>query len=91
MAERNRVPRVDLRAYRPGHQATGLLTRRFCEERGVIPVNVIGSTVIIAMANPDDQATIDEVRVLTGKRIEVVRATSDEIRDSIVACYGDAN
>ena len=91
MLVRSRVPRVELRAYRPPHVATRLLTRRFCEEQAVMPVNVIGGSLIIAMANPDDRSTIDEEALMTGLMIEVVAAMPDEIADSIANCYGEAN
>jgi hypothetical protein len=83
------VPSVDLRAWQPPHAATKLLTKKLCEQHGVVPVSVGKGVLIIASAVPDDAVSvIAELEVFTGLKIEVVRATELEIRDTIRNSYG---
>jgi hypothetical protein len=83
----SRVPRVDLRRYRPDHAATRLLTRRRCEELRVVPVKVVGESLVLAMSRLDHPATVEEITMLTGLRVEVVSATLEQIALTIAACY----
>jgi hypothetical protein len=41
------------------------------------------------MADPDDWRTIEETAILTGRKIEVVCASAQDILATIVAFYGD--
>jgi hypothetical protein len=45
--------------------------------------------LVIAIAEPEKRASIvAEVEVLTGMRVEFVRANAKQIRETIRICYG---
>ncbi len=69
-------------------EALQLVEREFAERRSLIPLTATGSSLRVAMANPLDLATTDELVRLTGKYIEVVHAPESEIRDAMVRHYG---
>ncbi len=46
-----------------------------------------GDTIIVAMANPFNANVIEDLRVLTGKHVDVVAATSLKIQDAINRVY----
>ena len=65
-----------------------LVPYEFASRHSLIPISVMGSLVRVAMANPLDLTTTDELARLTGRYIEVVHAPESEIRDAIVRAYG---
>jgi len=56
-----------------------------------MPVSAIGGSLIVAMVNPDDHSTVEELGVLTGLRIEVVSASAEELTESIEMCYREVS
>jgi type IV pilus assembly protein PilB len=88
------VPSVDLRAHRPAHSATKLLTKELCERHMIVPVRVAQRVLVVAMPDPDTAAAaaaVAEVAVLTGMKVEIVRASVEEIEVAIGVCYGGAS
>ena len=79
---------VDLGRMEVSGEVLGLVTREFAEKRSLLPIHLEGSTLQVAMANPLDLPTTDELTRLTGKYIEVVHAPESEIRDAQVRLYG---
>ena len=88
---RHRIPSVDdLKGYTPQYAATRLLTREFRERRVVVPVSVVGGSLVVAVTDPDRlAATIAEVALLTGMKVDVVLATAADIKDTIAVCYAN--
>ena len=86
------VPRVDLRAYRPPHAATKLLTKQYCERQRLVPIRVTQGVLIVALAHPEKrELATGEVALLTGLKVEVVHANLAEIENAIRSCYGAAS
>ena len=69
-------------------KALELVAREFAEKRSLMPLHLTGSTLQVAMANPLDLMTTDELSRLTGKYIEVVHAPESEIKDAQTRHYG---
>jgi type IV pilus assembly protein PilB len=67
----------------PHPQASRLLTEKFCRARGVLPVNFDGEKVLIlAMVDPADVVTVDDVRLITGLEVRAVVTTAAAIREA---------
>lgn len=77
-----------------------LLPRKFCEARCVLPLWVhsdkdpldfLGTRtkelLAIAMVNPENVYTLDEVRFKTGYQVHIYRAPEDDIREAIARSY----
>ncbi len=88
LASQAGVPVVDLSAERVDPEAVALIDRELAEQRTLLPLRAHGSTLRVAMANPMDLATIDELTRLTGHYIEVVHAAASEIADALVRALG---
>ena len=70
MARAHECPGIDLsRSAIPAAWLDAAGGAEFCREHRVLPVNVGRSEIALAMADPDDLATADEVRFLTGKKV----------------------
>ncbi|MBN1321986.1 MAG: Flp pilus assembly complex ATPase component TadA [Thermoleophilia bacterium] len=59
----------------PNPSAVGLLTEKFCRTRHVLPLEFDRQgNLILAMADPSDVVTIDDVRLITGLAVAAVTA-----------------
>ncbi len=59
----------------PNPEVARLMTENFCRARLVLPVDIDSSrTLILAMVDPGDVETIDDVRLITGLQVRPVTA-----------------
>ncbi len=54
----------------------------------VFPLSLRATTLVIAMADPSNIFAIDDIKFLTGYRIEVLAATESAINEALNKCYG---
>ena len=80
-------PSVDVATYRPEAAALKLLSHRDCERLRALPLCSLGETVLVAMADPFDDAILTELETLTRRAVEPVRATEAEISAAIARAY----
>jgi type IV pilus assembly protein PilB len=74
------VKYVDLHSVRVDPLAAQLLTQRDAHRYKVLPVAYVNDhTVLVAMAEPSNIVTIDDLRILTGLDIEPALADRDDI------------
>ena len=68
------LPYRDLILAPPDPVALRYLPQAFCQSRGVLPVEVDNGVVVVALVDPRDMQTIDDLRMLTSApmRLEVV-------------------
>lgn len=88
LAEQLSIPYVDIEDYELEEEALSLISNKIAQENLVLPLFMIGDTLTLAMANPQDVSTIDSIRHLTGKQIEPVITTESEIRRVIELQFG---
>ncbi len=74
---------VDLSAYRVDRTAVSLLPARVAHMRHVIPIGFSDEDLVLAMADPLDIETADEVEVRTGYRVVPVVAPPSQISRAI--------
>ena len=66
-----------------------LIPRKFAEAHGCLPVSVLEKTLTVAIANPTNLKILDELQVLTGKRIRAAVAEYSLLKDHIKKFYLD--
>src|SRR2546426_10087679 len=66
-----------------GDDVTSLLPADFIRERLVLPLGVAGGAFRLAMANPLDYRTLQDVEFRTGKRVVAVVASETAIRSRL--------
>ena len=88
LAKQAGVDSVDLATYEVDRQCLQLIDRGYIEQRSVLPIRSKGSTLTVAMAQPLDLVTIDELSRRTGMYIEVVHAPDSDIEDAVVRYLG---
>ena len=78
-----RVKYVDLGQYSPQPEALQLVQEKFAREHHLVPLSYVGKVLVVAMANPLDIITIDEVRRMSKGPVEVVGATQSEVLEAL--------
>ena len=90
LAAQARVKYVDLGQYTPQSEATKMVPENFAREHRLVPVSYVGKVLVVAMANPLDIITIDELRRLSRGPVEVVGAAETEVLEALDRAYGVA-
>ena len=81
------IPFVNLKKEGVQTQALKLIPEAIARKYGVIPVRMLDGAVVVAMEDPRDIHTIEELTSLTMKRIEPVISTFQDIQEMIDLNY----
>jgi type IV pilus assembly protein PilB len=71
----------------PLEQALKLVPREFALKHSVLPLAADGTTLTVAMSEPGNISTADELRFRTGRRVKIQIGGDREIADGIRRCY----
>ena len=88
LATQDRVKFVVLGQYLTQAEAVQLVPENFARQHHLVPVSYVGKVLVVAMANPLDILTIDELRRLSKGPVEVVGAAGNEILEALDRAYG---
>ena len=81
------VPYVDLSEIQIPEEVVSAVTQELARRFKVIPIERSAKRLTLAMKNPLDIFAIDEIRLITGKEVEPVIATEEDIIVAISANY----
>jgi type IV pilus assembly protein PilB len=87
VAEKLNIPYVNLFEPELSVDITKMLKADMAKKFGVIPVRKEANTLVLAMSDPMDIETMDNIRFITGLTIKPVLAMASEIRDAIRKYY----
>ena len=83
-----KIPRVELKSYLIDSKVVELVPEDLARKHRVIPLFRVGDTLTVATADPLNLIGLDELRLRTGKTIEPVVATEEEILQALGEYYG---
>jgi len=89
LADQKGLSVVHLGDILPDPRAAGLLTERFMRVRHVIPFDFDRDTLILAMVDPLDVVTLDDVRVITGMDVVPVVATATGFAETVEMLFSN--
>jgi len=78
---------INLSKYALEQEALDLLVPTVCMRLAAIPVCIVNNTLVVAMAEPDNRAHLDELKLSTGLDIEPVKAPRIDILTAIKKWY----
>lgn len=81
------IPTLRLDKYKFDPAVTSLLPEETCRRWGIIPLARIADALTVAMADPLNVFLIDDLKALTGYRIDIVLSPEDEIRKALDSVY----
>ena len=87
LSQQYRVPTIDLEAYEVRGEILLLLSRELCERHVVLPVSRAGTSLVVAMLDPHDDAALAALKLASACAIEPVLATEGAIRAAIARYY----
>ena len=61
-----------------------------CEQFCLVPIDKIGKSLTLAMANPLNVKAVEDVELITGCTVQAFVSTSHDIKDAIKRYYGSA-
>jgi len=81
------VPFVNLKKEGVRPDAVDLIPEPIARKYGVIPIDMTGGIIVLAMEDPRDIQAIEDLAALTRRRIEPVLSTSQDIQEMIDLNY----
>jgi type IV pilus assembly protein PilB len=81
------VPSISLSEFEIDPEVIQLVPKEVALKHTVLPVQRAGSTLIVAMSDPSNIYAIDDLKFLTGLKIEPVVTTDAAIEEAIVRYY----
>jgi type II secretory ATPase GspE/PulE/Tfp pilus assembly ATPase PilB-like protein len=81
------VPLVDLKTHFVTPEALKLVPEEIARKHTLIPLSIMGETLVVVMADPDDYIAVADVFTLTNMKIEVAYTSADDIRRAIDIYY----
>jgi type IV pilus assembly protein PilB len=82
------IPSVDLRHFKLDPRLKDDVPERLARQYNLIPISTIGVNLTVALDDPLNVFALDDLRDLTGKKIDVVMAGPSQIREAIDRFYG---
>ena len=90
LARQLKFPFISLKEREIPQQVTSLVTAEVAKTHIIVPVELAGGKLLVAMADPLDSSAIQVLRMATGMSIEVVVASREDILEAIVRYYPTA-
>lgn len=88
LAKELRVPPIDLTKYRFDERLKQIVPEKTARQYCVIPLSSFSDTITFAVSDPLNVFTIDDLRNITGKEVDIVIAAASQIRQAIDQFYG---
>jgi type IV pilus assembly protein PilB len=85
------VPAINLSYYEVDPTVVKLVPQETANRYQVVPLSRVGSTLTIAMADPTNVFAMDDIKFMTGLKVEPVVASENAIADAIEKFYGGAS
>ena len=87
LARQLKFPFISLKEREIPQQVTSLVSAEVARTNVIVPVELAGGKLLVAMANPLDSSAIQVLRMATDMSIEVVVASREDILEAIVRYY----
>jgi general secretion pathway protein E len=80
-------PLIDLKKYRVQPEALRLIPEEMARKYDVIPLRIEGGSLVVAMSQPENLYTIDEIQARTRMQVRPLRAALMDVRGAINLHY----
>ncbi len=88
LAQQSGLHSVDLASVDLDQDALALVDKSTAHTFGVLPVELDGGTLVVALADPQNQAVLDDLSFTVGSPVRGVLADPDSLRAKVLECYG---
>lgn len=80
-------PFLPLENYQLKQELKEIIPENVARQYGILPVDVFGNVLTVAMSNPLNEKAIEDIEMLTRKKVQVFIGTITSIRESIDQLY----
>src|SRR4051794_22568122 len=91
LSQHFKVPSVDLKGMEVDDAVIKIIPADIARKYTILPVNKAGATVTVAMIDPTNVFAMDDVKFMTGYKVEPVVASESSIRLAIDRYYGSTH
>ncbi|HZF13252.1 MAG TPA: type IV-A pilus assembly ATPase PilB [Thermoanaerobaculia bacterium] len=91
LSQHFKVPSVDLKGMEIDEAVIKIIPPDIARKYTILPVNKAGATVTVAMIDPTNVFAMDDVKFMTGYKVEPVVASETSIRTAIDRYYGSTH
>lgn len=81
------VPIVDVFNLEISDEAIELVTKSVAQEKGILPLEVVDGSLLVALSDPMDFKLLSDLRLMTKKNIEVRLAMKADIASVVASTY----
>jgi type IV pilus assembly protein PilB len=85
------VPSVDLDGVDVTEEVISMIPKEVAERHGLIPIDVQGSSIIVAMSDPSNIYAMDDIKFLTGFNVEAMVTTETSVKNALDRYYDDVD
>ncbi len=82
------IPFINLGKYRIDPSLKEIIIERVARQYHIVPLSALENSITVAIADPLNVFAIDDLKNITGKDIEIVMSTSEDIVRTIDQYYG---
>jgi type IV pilus assembly protein PilB len=90
MSRQLNIPPMDISKYKLDKELMKLIPEKVARHYSLIPISRIGNVLTVAVSDPLNIFAIDDIKMLTKYKIDLVIATEDAIKEAIGAYYGSS-
>lgn len=87
LTEQYGIPYLPLEDYDLKKEMTNIVPENVAKQYHVIPVDVIGDMLTLAMSDPLNSQAIEDIAMITGKKVQVFISTATAIHDALKKLY----
>jgi type IV pilus assembly protein PilB len=84
------IPPINLSRYKIDTNVIKLIPRKAARSYKIMPISKIGNTLVVAMADPLNIFTIDDIKTLTGFALSPVITTEKDIKEALSLYYDES-
>jgi type IV pilus assembly protein PilB len=88
LSQQYNVPSIDLKEYEIDKAVLKYVSSDIAKKHLVIPISRTGASLIVAMADPSNMQVIEDIRFMTGFKVDAVVAAEVDIIDAVKKYYG---
>jgi len=85
------IPPINLSRYKIDPNVIKLIPKKIARNYRILPISQMGNTLIIAMVDPLNILAIDDIKALTGFKINLVITTEKDIAEALGQYYDESS
>jgi type IV pilus assembly protein PilB len=83
LSEHLGIPPIDISKLKISEEVASLISKQVCRSCLVVPISKMGNTLTVAMADPLNVFTLDDLRLMTGMEIQPVISNPEDVEEKL--------